>query len=116
MPARGAREQSLQLGPGTWDISVRYFSDVGLRLRAGALVRDLPAYLGDRATFLSAGRVTTPGGRLDLEVHAGESSRLGLDRTVLLGTVAATRVDDPGRLVPMAQACGRYVDWYDQGR
>jgi hypothetical protein len=31
---------------------------------------------------------------------------------VRLGTVAATRLDRPGRLVALASACGKYVDWY----
>jgi hypothetical protein len=38
--------------------------------------------------------------------------RLATLRTVRLGTLAATRVDEPGRLVPLARACGKYVDWY----
>jgi hypothetical protein len=34
---------------------------------------------------------------------------------VLFGTtytIAATRVPDTRRMVPLSQACGRYVDWY----
>jgi hypothetical protein len=33
-------------------------------------------------------------------------------RTAQLGALVATRVDEQGRLVPLADACGRYVDWY----
>jgi hypothetical protein len=111
-----ALRQRIQLGAGTWDISIRYFSDVGLKLKAGRLTTSLPAYLEDRASFVSAGRVSTAGGRLDIEVDADRPRLLGLERTILLGTVTATRVDDPGRLVPLRRACGRYVDWYDTRR
>jgi hypothetical protein len=38
--------------------------------------------------------------------------RLETLRTAQLGTLAATRVDEHGRVVPLAEACGRYVDWY----
>jgi hypothetical protein len=38
--------------------------------------------------------------------------RIETVRTVRLGTLAATRVDDRGHLVPLARACGRYVDWF----
>jgi hypothetical protein len=30
-----------------------------------------------------------------------------------LSGLAATRVDPPRQTVPLRQACGRYVDWYE---
>jgi hypothetical protein len=38
--------------------------------------------------------------------------RIEATRLVRLGTLAATRVDDRGRVVPLASACGKYVDWF----
>ena len=55
------REQELTLAPGRWDISLRYFSDVPLRLRAGSIDDTLPAYLSDESTFASAGTGHQPG-------------------------------------------------------
>jgi hypothetical protein len=107
----GSRTQVLHLGRGVWDISLRYFSDVPLRLEAGALDRSLPPYVGDESSFFSAGRVVTDGERLTVRVTVPARSRIETARLVRLGTVAATRVDEPGRLVPLASACGKYVDW-----
>ena len=107
-----SRRQVLQLPAGTWDISLRWFSDVPLRLSAGSLHTTLPAYINDDATFASAGRVKSDGGPLTVRVDVPPRRRLATLRTVRLGTLAATRVDEPGRLVPLARACGKYVDWY----
>jgi hypothetical protein len=107
-----AREQVLELGPGTWDLSLRYYSDLPLRLRAGPLDLTLPAYITDESTFASAGTIRWPGGPLTVGVSVPARRRVETARTAQLGTLAATRVDVPGRVVPLAEACGRYVDWY----
>jgi hypothetical protein len=108
----GSREQTLGLAPGTWNISLRYYSDVPLRLRAQTLETTLPPYVADASIFASAGRVTWRGGPLSVTVSVPPRRRVETVRTARLGTLAATRVDEPGRLVPLADACGRYVDWY----
>ena len=107
--------QELQLGPGTWDISLRYFSDLPLRVRAGSLDTSLPAYVADSSTFASAGRVVPAGGPLKVTVAVPAAEPDRALRTVKLGTLAATRVDDRGGLVPLARACGKYVDWFRVG-
>ncbi len=107
-----ARTQVLQLPPGRWDISLRWFSDVPLRLRAGSLDARLPGYLADTSTFATAGRVRSRGGPLSVRVDVPPRRRLATLRMVELGTLAATRADSRGRVVPLARACGRYVDWY----
>jgi hypothetical protein len=107
-----SREQTLQVGAGTWDISLRYFSDVPLSVRAGTLEMSLPPYVADESTFASAGRIAWPGGPLTVTVSVPGRRRVEALRTAGVGTVVATRVDERGRLVPLAEACGRYVDWY----
>jgi hypothetical protein len=104
--------QELGLGRGTWDLSIRYFSDLPLSFRAGPLGRELPPYVGDPSSFFSVGRVSTRGEPLRVIVGVPERRRLDVLRTTLLGTVAATRVDVPDRLVQLEAACGRYVDWF----
>jgi hypothetical protein len=108
--------QELRLGPGAWDLSVRYKSDVPLRLEAGSLSRELPAYVADHSTFASAGALRWVGGRLRVRVSVPERAFPGVVRTASVGTLAATRLDDRGRLVPGAGACDRYVDWLELGR
>jgi hypothetical protein len=56
--------------------------------------------------------VHSDGGPLTIRVDVPTRRRLATLRTVRLGTVTATRVEATGRLVPLAQACGKYVDWY----
>jgi hypothetical protein len=107
-----SRVQVLRLAPGTWDISTRWFSDLPLRLGAGSLHTTLPAYITDPSTFVSAGQVHSDGVPLTVRVDVPKRRRRATLRTVRLGTVTATRVDATGRLVPLAQACGKYVDWY----
>jgi hypothetical protein len=107
-----SRVQEVRLGPGTWDVSLRYFSDLPLRLSAGSLHTTLPAYVAEHSTFASAGRIVTAGGTLRVTVEVPARRRIETLRTAMLGTLAATRVDDRGGLVPLGRACGRYVDWF----
>ncbi len=107
-----SREQVLQLPPGTWDLSMRYFSDLPLSLSAGTLQTTLPAYVSDESTFASAGALRWRGGPLTVTVGVPARRRVETLRVARLGMLAATRVDEPGRVVPLADACGRYVDWY----
>jgi hypothetical protein len=107
-----SRTRELRLGRGIWDISLRYFSDVPLRLKAGPLDTSLPPYVGDESTFFSAGRVVSHGETLPVTVTVPVRRRIEATRLVRLGTLAATRVDDRGRVVPLASACGKYVDWF----
>jgi len=107
-----SRTLELRLGRGVWDISLRYFSDVALHLKAGALDTSLPPYVGDESTFFSAGRVVSHGETLPVTVTVPARRRTEVTRLVRLVTVAATRVDDRGRVVPLASACGKYIDWF----
>jgi hypothetical protein len=59
--------------------------------------------------------VRTDGGPLTVRVDVQPRRRVASLRTARLGTVVATRVDEPGRLVALRSACGRYVDWYRLG-
>ena len=99
-------------GPRVWDISLRYFSDVPLRLEAGALDASLPPYVSDESTFFSAGRVVSDGETLRVTVTVPARRRIerrgssGSERWQPRAWTTAVR------LVPLASACGKYVDWY----
>jgi hypothetical protein len=79
--------------------------------------------------FFSVGRVTSDG-RTPITVKASIAKLPALGRLLgssghtraldslghsPLGAVAATRIDAPGRTIPLRRACGRYVDWYRLG-
>ena len=122
-PATAA--QRLRLGDGAWELSLQYHSQVPLRVEVdGETVAELPPSLdgmyldgAGRGAFWPAGEVEVSGaaaGRpVTVEVSAAEPSALqralGVERRVWLGRLAASRAGDP-RTVPLAAACGRYVD------
>jgi hypothetical protein len=104
--------QRLDLGPGDWELSLRYFSDVPLVLRSAGVRTSLPAYLADPTSFFAAGRVRHRGGPLTVEVVVPRRRFPDVVRQVRIGTVVATPVGGEDRAVPMRDACRRYVDWY----
>ena len=112
---RSAR-QRLSLAPGGWELSLRYFSDVPLRLRAPGLRTSLPPYVGDPSAFFAVGRMRHPGGPVTVEVTVPRRRFPDVVRTVEIGTVVATPVGDGGRRVRPRSACRRYVDWYSLAR
>jgi hypothetical protein len=62
--------------------------------------------------FWRAGTFVSRGGRARVRVHAEDSPPLATFNTVLLGSLAFTRVGEHDRIVALRAACGRYVDWY----
>src|SRR5207244_3983204 len=96
-------------------------SPVGLTLQAPGLRLTLPPsldgevpYYEGSGPFWPAGSVR--GGLLKITVRAarlnGLQRLLGVSRRVALGEIAATSTK-PERIVPLSQACGRFVDWYE---
>ena len=63
MSPGGSLVQTLELGPGAWEISLAYSSPVDLRLRAGSLVARLPADVDDPAGLFAVGGISTRRGR-----------------------------------------------------
>jgi hypothetical protein len=120
--APGTASQKLALRRGRWALSLQYHSQVPLTVTAPGLRVTLPPsldgmYLTHQAqgAFWRAGelRQTHPGA-VTVTVSAakpGAFQRLtGVRRQVWLGPLAATR---PGATqVPLADACGRYVDHF----
>jgi hypothetical protein len=76
----------------------------------------MPAYQGRNGPFFAVGEVTGHG------VHAPVTVTVKAERpSILTGELitdvtiyqlAATRVPDTRRIVPLKDACGKYVDWY----
>ncbi len=120
---------ALTLGPGTWRVSLQYFSPFGLRLAAPGYDRRFPASLdGQRLANRDTGstgqywpggllkvkrrgtvtfRIST-GGPSTLQRLTGYSRRTELGRLVLMRTGARQRV-------PMDRICERWVDFFRMG-
>ena len=120
--------QVLDLPPGRWNLSLQYFSPFDLTLSAPGFSEPLPAALdGQRPNTISlanngqfwpAGRFSSDGGRVEFTISAAEASGIqsftGWDGKASIGELVAVRAA-PHRIVPLRQACGGWLDWYQAG-
>jgi hypothetical protein len=118
--------QTLRLPAGRWLLSLQYFSPFDLTLTGPGLRQPLPAALdGQRPSTISlasdgqfwpAGEIRSDGGPLRFTLSAAQPSTLqrlsGYSGQASLGALVAVR-DEPHRIVPLARACGNWVDWYE---
>jgi hypothetical protein len=128
--APGEASKGIALDPGRWRLSLQYHSQVPLTVStSGGEVATLPPsldgmyqtdFLPDHPqdSFWPAGQIRVPedARTTRMTVHAaapnGLQDALGVRRQVWLGELAATRPADP-RQVPLADACGAYVDHFE---
>ena len=117
--------QVLELPPGRWDVSLQYVSRRPLRVSALGLRAPMPANLARVGPYWLVGtlEVSRP---TSVRVTVGSdytriAQALGADAATYaygspggrpLGEIVATRHPWTPRLVPLEEACGRYVDWY----
>jgi hypothetical protein len=118
--------QTLNLPAGRWLLSLQYFSPFGLTLTAPGLHEPLKAALdGQRPNTISlanngqywpAGEVVSRGGPVRFTITAADAtglqSLLGYDGKAYLGELVAVRAE-PHRIVPLRDACGSWLDWYE---
>jgi uncharacterized membrane protein YhaH (DUF805 family) len=118
--------QTLRLPSGRWRLSIQYFSPFGLTLSAPGLNQDLPAALdGQRPNTISlanegqfwpAGEIKSDGSPISFQIGAANPSTLqrlsGYSGKATLGELVAVPAK-PNRIVPLSQACGGWIDWYE---
>jgi hypothetical protein len=118
--------QSIYLTPGRWDISIQYASTQPLHVHANGPTLAQPFSTELRTNLLFRGPspfypvgslVVKRPARVIFEVSVedppGIGRLLGTESKAYLTGIAATRADPPRQTVPLSQACGRYVDWYE---
>jgi len=108
---------SIPLPPGRWELSIQYTSNVDVHLSTDGSRWTMPAYLGRLSPFFDLGSVTGRGVRspLLLTIASRRPSFLtgtGGNLFTDVPVIAATRIPDIRRMVPLRRACGQYVDWY----
>ncbi|HKZ15101.1 MAG TPA: hypothetical protein VJL81_14790 [Solirubrobacterales bacterium] len=117
--------QTLELPRGTWDLSLQYFSPFALSITAPGFKQELIAALdGQRPNTISlnnngqywpAGKFESTGGEVEFTIHTAPAdwmqSLTGYDGKAYIGELVATKAE-PRRTVPLAQACGGWIDWY----
>ncbi len=117
LSAGGVATIALRLPPGRWELSLQYFSDFNVGFTAPGLQVTMPAYLGRLGPFFSLGSVTGRGRKkpevLIASVQRPSFLTSSFDNLFTeFPTIAATRLPDTRQVVPLRQACGKYVDWY----
>lgn len=111
----GRARVTLPLTPGVWDLGLPYTSQRPLTVRVAGRRIDLPASLDRPGVRLPAGTITVAkAGPVPVEVEVTENAATPKSATAFPSAVVATRRGTQ-RLVPLREACGRYVDWYRLG-
>lgn len=108
----------LSLPRGEWDLSMQYDSSETLKLTVDGSQLYLPANNLDRfGPYTYFGSVFSDGHTpVQVLIYEDHPSRFSSPTDVAaLSSLAATRRPNPRVLVPLARACGRYVDWYRLG-
>jgi hypothetical protein len=118
--------QTFELEPGTWRLSIQYFTPGGMTVRAPGLERKLaPAIDGQRISnqatgsfgqFWPAGRIEVDrAGPVRITVDTAEPSLIqrltGYSRKTKLGRIVLMRTGTR-ELVPMSEICDRWVDFF----
>jgi hypothetical protein len=118
--------QALPLPAGAWNLSIQYFSPFDLTLSAPGFQEHLAAALdgqrpntislGNNGQFWPAGRFQSDGGRVRFTVSTADASWMqaltGYDGKAYVGELVAVPAR-PHRNVPLSQACGHWIDWYE---
>jgi hypothetical protein len=118
--------QTLALPAGSWNLSLQYFSPFDLTLTAPGFRQPLKAALdGQRPNTISlasngqfwpAGRYESAGGKVEFTLATAPASTLqslsGYTGKAYLGELVAVPAG-PHRIVPLAQACNGWIDWYE---
>jgi hypothetical protein len=119
-------QQRLYLTPGRWEISIQYASTQAMQVSAtgGALAGPFAATLRTNLLFRGPSpyypvgtlEVRRPGEvvfRVSVDDPPLVGRALGTESKAFLAGLAATRAVPARQAAPLAQACDRYVDWYE---
>ena len=105
----------LKLPAGRWQLSLPYLSQEAVMVTGGGLHVTLPPNLDRPGTVWPVGTITSTGAPITLTFHMTDPGLLSTHDPVTQfftpqALVAAP--PEPDRRVPLRQACGKYVDWY----
>jgi hypothetical protein len=93
-----SRDTAIRLGPGRWELSLQYISRRAIEVlwRIGEVEQRRD-------------------GRRRIELSVDDDPIGSTNHAALPTGIAAARIDSRRHLVPLREACGRYVDWYALG-
>jgi hypothetical protein len=111
LPAGATGSVGIGLSRGAWDLQADYTSSYPVDVTAPGLRAVLPANLDRPGPRWPIGRIATDGGKEELTFRVGDAPLSQAPTGASIVSVIATKVS-PVRVVPIRQACGKYVDWY----
>jgi len=109
----GSAPVQLRLPPGAWELGAQYFAPLPVEVSGDGLKVTLPANMERLGSRWRIGvlRVSAPGGGT-LNFQVGDHLLTPDSDAAAIVQLTATRVGGRERVVPLRQACGKYVDWY----
>lgn len=110
LPGETARVQ-LRLKPGSWWLSAPYTSPHPVEVTAPGLRTTLPANLDRPGMRWPVGSITVTGNAPITVTFHPQDPLFAPPVASTINALVATP-DVPIRVVPLKQACGRYVEWY----
>jgi len=116
VPPGGSVRWSARAAPGTYEVSIDYLALRDGELSGAGVSAAFEATLDRIGNRWRIATVRHPGGLLRLQTKAGDLPFGAHSQQTGIRELSLVRVDAPRRLVPLREACGRYVDWYTLGR
>ena len=111
--AGGTSTVPLALPVGSWELQMPYTSPFPVDVTGPGLRATLPANLDRIGPRLRVGRlVVRRPGRASISFHVEDTALAPAAATATFGPLAIVPAGARDRVVPVARACGRYVDWY----
>jgi hypothetical protein len=114
-PTGGVLTQVIDLPAGRWELSLAYQSPAHLYLSAADLHAVIPSSLNLLGPYWRLGELTSTGGSVLVTLRLQQMRFDAATQGAAVGGLVAVPVPRKLRVVPLARACGRYVDWYQAG-
>jgi len=106
----------LELPLGTWQLDLSYISTRPVRVEDGALRKTMPAMLEPLGQRWPLGRLKSSGEPSAMTLSVTKNLLTPPGTAAVLGPITATPVGSRDKVVPIAKACGRFVDWYQPAK
>jgi hypothetical protein len=110
-PLARQAERLIDLPRGEWRVSLQYTSPVPLTIESPGFRTSMPANLDRPGPYWELGKLRGRGATT-IAVRPEEPPFDLRTNVVGLGGLVATKSNEGVKMVALAEACGRYVDWY----
>ncbi len=103
---------AVELPAGSWELDLPYISPRKVEVEDGSFHATLPAVLDPLGQRWPLGRFESDGQPSTMTFSVSKNALTPASSAAVLGPITATPAGSRDHVVPVAEACGRYVDWY----